>query len=260
MRTKSDVFWGVVIVVIGFAIFWNMLGVNHVIAESVFYSVIGITLFLYSVSDFIRGGRGFRTFFTLYAAVMFLLYVTFIILGINIAQKDITPWILLVPVAVIALGSSMVFQKPAGKNVRDIKEEMMKDAEEKDKNDEENPREQVNGFDPSHTYFDIRDNFTTSKNSVEAEAFTGGQITSYFSGTELDLTKLSLKKTATIQVESLFSEVKIKVPRYFNIELVTLSNVFGAIEEHGVAEEPLTLKTLTINVDVKFGSVEIDRI
>jgi len=99
--------------------------------------------------------------------------------------------------------------------------------------------------------------FTYQMLKIESKELIGGQISSVFSGMELDLRNAQMVPDgATIELNNVFSGVEIIVPKNWRVN-ITGRAIFGAFENNAEAKEGENNPQLTIKGVVIFSGVEI---
>ena len=112
-----------------------------------------------------------------------------------------------------------------------------------------------------HTTDDMVDSvsiFGGSKKNIISKDFKGGDITTFFGGTELDLMQADIQGTVSLDVTQIFGGTKLVVPSNWNIKSEVVC-VFGSIEDkRPQAKEPADKdKVLRLDGTCLFGGIEI---
>jgi len=86
--------------------------------------------------------------------------------------------------------------------------------------------------------------------------FRGGEITAFFGGGEIDLSRGELEGVATIDLTITMGGVKLLIPRTWQV-LNEVGVIFGGIDDRRVEAEPNTNKVLILTGTCLFGGLEI---
>lgn len=106
-------------------------------------------------------------------------------------------------------------------------------------------------------FFDITTIFGSSKRRVFSKIFKGGQITSIFGGSDIDLTQADIEGTVVIDVVQLFGGVKLIIPSNWELKS-DVTAVFGGLEDkRAVTTSSGSNKKLVVTGFVMFGGVDI---
>lgn len=106
---------------------------------------------------------------------------------------------------------------------------------------------------------DIMSFFSNTKKIVTAKNFKGGDITSFFGGTELNLLQADFEGKAKMDVDAVFGGVKLIIPANWAVKS-DIASFFGGIED----KRPVTAsaetadKILVLDGFVLFGGIEIN--
>ncbi len=109
----------------------------------------------------------------------------------------------------------------------------------------------------SEDFFDSTSIFGAAKKNILSKNFQGGDITCFFGGCEIDLSKADIQKTAVLDLTFVFGGGKIIVPSNWQISF-HMTPVFGGIEDK--RQQPLSDnpdKILIIKGTCVFGGLEI---
>lgn len=100
--------------------------------------------------------------------------------------------------------------------------------------------------------------FGGTKNNVISKNFRGGEISTFFGGTDLNLTQADFTGTVIIQSATAFGGVKIIAPAHWNIKSEVVC-IFGGIDDkRPQAKEGLdTSKTVVLKGTCIFGGIDI---
>lgn len=254
MKSKSNVFWGMIIIGVGLFVLSNMMGLHFSIASSILHLIIGGLLIVYGVCAFAYREWKFLPFFTFYVGIGFIVFTLVIEPGLLGHLETIdSPWALIGPAAILAVGSSLLFKNVPEKEVRH--------SSKKEHSDNTYQRfsktGEKNHFTEVMDTINIQNMMNSTITVATSKHFQGGFISSRFSETVVDLKQIKLVNDATLTIDNIFGSVKITVPENVNVKLVATSNVLASITEYGTPRYENNHYQLVVNVDVKFGSVEI---
>lgn len=100
--------------------------------------------------------------------------------------------------------------------------------------------------------------FGGNKNKILSKSFKGGEISTFFGGSDIDLTQADIQGTAVIQSSTAFGGIKLIVPAHWNIKSEIIC-IFGGIDDkRPQAKEGLDPnKTLVLKGSCIFGGVDI---
>lgn len=100
--------------------------------------------------------------------------------------------------------------------------------------------------------------FGSVKKSIVSKNFIGGEATSIFGGSEIDLTKADINGTITMDVTAIMGGVKIIVPSHWAIRQ-EVTAIFGGVEDNRQTHTIITAqnKTLVLQGTAFMGGIEI---
>lgn len=100
--------------------------------------------------------------------------------------------------------------------------------------------------------------FGAVKKNIVSKNFAGGEATSIFGGSEIDLTKADINGTVTMDVTAIMGGVKIIVPSHWAIRQ-EVTAVFGGVEDKRQSHTIITAqnKTLVLQGTAFMGGIEI---
>lgn len=253
MKTKSNIFWGVLLIIVGLFSLSRMLGVEIYIASSIMYILVGLFLLSYSLLEFTKKQWKFLPFFTFYSGLGFLFYVLIIQPKIIVSIANIeSPWAFIGPAAILAVGSTVLMKNSRTKHVhRSSKKQTTYHQFQQEK--------EKNYFTDATDILNIQESFSSSLTVATSQQFQGGLVSNRFSETVIDLKKIDLKQDAILTVDNMLGSVHITLPRDLSIKIIPISNTFSSIEQYGEESETKRSYQLTIHIDVKFGSVKVYR-
>lgn len=101
--------------------------------------------------------------------------------------------------------------------------------------------------------------FGGNKVNVLSKSFKGGEVSTFFGGTDVNLTQADFQGTAVLQSSTAFGGIKLLVPAHWNIKSEIIC-IFGGIDDkRPQAKEGMTdpNKTLVLKGTCIFGGVDI---
>lgn len=100
--------------------------------------------------------------------------------------------------------------------------------------------------------------FGGSKTSVISKNFRGGEISTFFGGTDLDLMQADFQGTVIVNTSTAFGGVKLLAPAHWNIKSEVVC-IFGGIDDkRPIAKEGTDItKTLVLRGTCMFGGFDI---
>jgi len=117
------------------------------------------------------------------------------------------------------------------------------------------------GWEPgvsSEDSIDATSIFGSTKKSIISKDFKGGDITTVFGGTDLNLTQADINGTVVIDVTQVFGGTKLIVPAHWSIQSDVVC-IFGGIEDKRPQSKDITdpPKVLKLDGTCIFGGIEI---
>lgn len=104
---------------------------------------------------------------------------------------------------------------------------------------------------------DLTTVFGGIKKKIFSKAFKGGQVTTFFGGTELDFTQADIDGVVVIDMVQVFGGMKLLVPSNWEVK-PELTAILGGIEDKRSAVNPsATTKKLVITGTCVFGGIDI---
>ena len=151
------------------------------------------------------------------------------------------------PIIVIAIGVLILFRSVFSKSAAAARTSWSGANENKSETDEAGGDERI----------DITSIFGGSKRRIFSKNFKGGQITSIFGGSDLDLTHADLEGTAVIDVVSVFGGVKLLVPANWEVRS-DITAILGGVDDKRKDPSVLTpTKKIVLTGFCMFGGVDI---
>ncbi|WP_114747749.1 LiaF transmembrane domain-containing protein [Pleomorphovibrio marinus] len=100
--------------------------------------------------------------------------------------------------------------------------------------------------------------FCGSKKRVISKTFKGGEITTIFGGTDVDLTHADMEAPAHLEVNVVFGGLKLIVPAHWDVQL-GVSNIAASVDDKRFLHQgPVDAeKKLVLSGAVVFGGIEI---
>lgn len=161
----------------------------------------------------------------------------------------------LFPVALILLGFYIIFRKRENRSF-DLKE-WEKNFDKFEPEDGGNLGEGVFGKDGS-SYLKVDAFLTGIKRKVMSKDFRGGEITTLFGGSDIDLMHADIQGQAVLKVSVAFGGLKLVVPSNWEVQL-GVSNLAAGIDDKRYSQQGVQNpeKKLIITGTVVFGGIEI---
>ncbi len=110
----------------------------------------------------------------------------------------------------------------------------------------------------SEDFIDATSIFGSTKKNIISKDFKGGDITTVFGGTDLNLTQADISGTVVIDVTQVFGGTKLIVPAHWSIQSDVVC-IFGGIEDKRPQSKdiPDSPKILKLDGTCIFGGIEI---
>ncbi len=231
MKKLSNWLWGAVLVVVG--VLWA-LKATGVITVDLFFPgwwtlFIIVPALIGLITEEQKGG----------SFILLLIGVCLLLACLDVLEFDLI-WKLILPVALILIGLSMIFHAATASSAR----KRMKDLD----LDEAKLREYWATFGEQKVSFDDKE-------------FEGCQVDAVFGGADIDLTHAKIDHDVILRACSIFGGVKIFTPSNVKVEVVSTS-IFGGVSNKRRQGEKSdgtkkSEKTLFIEATCLFGGVEI---
>lgn len=219
---SGRVIGGIVVLMVGLAIFARQADVNLP------YWLFSWPMILIVISLYVGGRDNFRI-----GGWIALFLVGFVFLADDILDEfDFEVGRYFWPTIIIALGLYMIF-KPRRKEwtVTEI---------------------------TSDDVIDTTAVFGGSKSNVISKSFKGGEISTIFGGTDINLTQADFQGTIVIQSSTAFGGVNILAPAHWNIKTEVACIFAGIDDKRPQPKEGFdTTKTLVLKGTCIFGGIEI---
>lgn len=223
MKNLDRILWGVVLVLLGIIWGLNATGVTNI---DIFFD--GWWTFFIIVPSFIsffdkkeKGKWGSLLWFV----VGILLFLS----CQNIIDFDII-WKLLIPIAIVLFGLSLIFKNP----------------------DKDGVREKVEKLDEKkHEYLTVSFGEQVINKSGD---FKGANLDAVFGSLELDLTDAKLGKETIIKASSIFAGIKITLPEDIEVKFKS-TPIFGGVSN--THKQVDAKKVVYIDAVCIFGGIEI---
>ena len=209
---------GLIIVLIGTAFLLDVLGWFNV--SSLVGFAFPLLIIAIGVLSYLSNPKAFILPVGLVLFGLLLLLNAVGLIAVNV-------WRLVIPIAIIGFGLSLVIRRPEG-----------------------SVREDTSDTVEATVIFSGLDINNTSHN------FQGGAVTAAFGGAEIDLRHSVLPSSATIDVFVAFGGITLKVPEGWNVHFSGLP-VFGGMEDRSAKPETADAPTLYVKGTCLFGGVEI---
>lgn len=226
--SQNRYIFGTLLIIVGIIFLLNTLNVFsvHVFSFPFILFVIGLVMLV--------NGRN-KTL-----AIIFMAFGGFFLIDDFFPGIDINGN-LIFPAAIIALGIYIIF---------------------KHRNETTTEERVLSGY-SSDDFFDDTSIFGGSNRIVNSKKFKGGNITSIFGGSEIDLTHAEIADgTAVIDVLAMFGGTTLIVPRDWNVQ-ISVTPIFGGFGNKVRREPGASVdlsKTLVIKGTAIFGGGEVKSI
>ena len=143
-------------------------------------------------------------------------------------------WKLIVPVALVMIGLSMIFKDAIkGKAMKEVKKLQGKSGEKE--------------------YWAT---FSGQNLDFEDEKFEGCKLEAVFGGIKCDLRKAKIEKDVVVKASAVFGGVKIYAPKNVKVKMVSTA-IFGGADNHHEDPKDDAKHTLYIDANAMFGGVEV---
>ena len=106
-------------------------------------------------------------------------------------------------------------------------------------------------------YFDLTTVFGGTKKKVFSKKFKGGETTTIFGGTDIDLTQADIEGTVVVDVVQLFGGVKLVVPANWELKSDVTAILGGFDDKRTTPQGPPSGKKLIVTGFVMFGGIEV---
>ncbi|MEX2511979.1 MAG: DUF5668 domain-containing protein [Cyclobacteriaceae bacterium] len=249
MRTKrnGNQALGILILVIGTLLLVKQLGIF--IPSWIFsWPMILIAIGLYT---------GFRHGFQNTGSIVLLVIGLFFLLKDKILLPvEVGPYLL--PVALIILGLFIVFRRKKNFEIDWKNWEGNYDRwERKVRTGKANfDQDEKNSFDSD--FLNVEAIFCGVKRKVISKNFKGGEITTIFGGTDIDLMQADIPDQAILKVSVVFGGIKLILPPHWDVQM-GVSNIAAGVEDKRYVQQSTVdqNKKLIISGSVIFGGIEI---
>lgn len=96
-----------------------------------------------------------------------------------------------------------------------------------------------------------------AKKNILSKNFKGGDVTSFFGGTEINLMQADINGVVMLDITCVFGGAKLIVPSHWKIQTDTV-NIFGGVDDkRQLPQNQDSTKTLVLDGTVMFGGIEI---
>ncbi len=227
MNKKSNILWGIVLIILG--IVWGLNALEIANINLLFDGWWTLFIIVPCFIDLFKEKNKIGNIVGLLIGVLLLL-----------ACRDIISfeliWKLAFPIFLVAFGLSIIFKDFFNNK---IKEEMKKLNKGKQKE-----------------YFAI---FGSEEINLDKEEFTGCELSAVFGGVNLDLTNTKLKEDVIINASAIFGGIDIIVPKDVSVKIVSNCVFGGASDERRLKnkDQKESERTIYINATCIFGGLDI---
>lgn len=226
MKKFRNILWGLVLILIGFVIGGNSLGITNI---NLFFDgwwtlFIIVPCFIGLFKENEKTGN----------VIGLLIGIALLLACQDIMDFDIIAklWF---PAILVCIGISIIFKDTIGGKVND---QIKKLNENKT-----NQSEYCATFSGQDLKFDD-------------EKFTGADLTAVFGGIECDLRKAIIESDIVINTSSIFGGIDIFVPENVKVK-VKSSSIFGGVSNKKKISQNAEIHTVYINATCLFGGVDI---
>ena len=225
MNNFSKILWGIVLIALGIVIGLNALNITSInLLFKGWWTLIIIIPCLINLFNTKESGKTGDLIGVVVGVALLL------------AVRDIISfsliWKLLIPIILVAIGLSMIFNETIKAKVTNKVKEASKDGLES-----------------------ITATFASQKVNKDGENFKGANLDSVFGGVTLDLRQANIEKEAVIKASAIFGGVEIFVPSNINLK-VKGTPIFGGVSNK-VINKKENEKTIYIDAFCMFGGVDI---
>lgn len=225
MSKFSKVLWGIVLITIGIIIGINSLGIAHInIFFNGWWTLFIIIPCFIGLFDNDKGGKIGNLIGIIIGVALLLVARGLFSFGLIIKM--------IVPLILVAIGLSMIFNET-------IKSKVSEKVKEGKKNGLE--------F--------ITATFAEQKVIKDNEEFKGANLDSVFGSVLLDIRKANIEKEAVIKASSIFGGIEILVPGDVNVK-VKSTPIFGGVSNRNTNSKD-NQNTIYIEAFCMFGGVDI---
>ena len=226
MKKFENIFWGILLIVIGVIIGGNALGITNI---NIFFDgwwtlFIIIPCFMGLIKDKEKTG-----------SIIGLLIGIALLLGCQDILDFGVIWKLAFPTVLVIIGVSIIFKDTIGGKVS---EEIKKLNEKRD---------------AENSYCAT---FSGQNVKFDNEEFTGADLTAVFGGVKFDLRNAIINSDVVINTSSTFGGIEIYVPSNVKIKIKSMP-IFGGVENKATSKVDENSHTIYINSTAIFGGVEI---
>lgn len=224
MNKTSNMLWGLVFIIIGLIFGLNALEITNI---NIFFNgwwtlFIIVPCFIDLFKEKNKTGN-----------IIGLSIGIFLLLGSNNIIDFNLIWKLIVPVALVIIGISLIFKDSVNSKVKQKMKELSKNTEKE--------------------YYAT---FSTQELEFTDKEFDDCNLNAIFGGIELDLKESTIKKESIINATSIFGGITIYVPSNINVKVVSTS-IFGGVSDERRSKNKNSDITLYINATCMFGGIEI---
>ena len=223
MKKFRNILWGLVLILIGFVIGGNSLGITNI--NLFFDGWWTLFIIIPSIIDLIKEPTKTSNYIWLGLGIVLLLCAQEI-LSFEIVGK------LLLPAILVGIGLSILLKDRLGAKVKEKIKDLNKEGLEE--------------------YYAI---FSGQEINPKGEDFKGATLNAIFGGIDLNLTDAQIQKDTLINVTSVFGGVDIKVPSNVNVK-VQGTSIFGGVDNK-IKQYTENLPTIYIKAFCLFGGADI---
>lgn len=232
-NVPGRIFGGLIVVIIGVVLLAKQMGVELP------YWLFSWQLLLIAIGLYV----GFRHSFRGPAWVVLVLVGFIFLLDKVNPALEVEDYI--IPIIIIAIGLVIIF-RPQKKNIN-----VMQQFEDR------------NTSDQPHAGEDVIDSvvvFGGVKKNIISKTFKGGELTTIFGGTELNLTQADVEGKIVIDVTQIFGGSKLIVPPHWTVQSDELVCILGGLDDKRPIQSSVTLesnKVLVLKGTCILGGIDI---
>lgn len=225
MKKTTNIFWGIVLILLGLIIGLNAFGITdiNIFFEGWWTLFIIVPCIIGLFNDTNKTG----SIIGILIGVALLLLVRDVI-SIDLVLK------LAVPVILVIIGLSLIF-----KDVFNAK-----------------TKEKIKEINKTQSGKEYVATFSGQDINFNEEEFTGAELSAIFGGVKLDLRKAIIKEDSVINVCAIFGGVDILVADNVNVK-VNSTSIFGGVSDKRKNKDKKEANTIYINATCVFGGTDI---
>lgn len=227
MNTMKNVFWGIVLIVLGLILGLNAFDITNI---NIFFDgwwtlFIIVPCFIGLFNDKDKTGN----------IIGLLIGIALLLCSLGILDFDII-WKLSFPTILVIIGLSFVFKDSLNNKI----------------NKEINKINKANNSDNEYCA-----TFSSQNVCFDEEEFKGANLTSVFGGVKCDLRKAKIRENQVINCSAIFGGIDIYVPENVKVKIKS-NSIFGGISnKRKDVSKDKDEKIIYINAIIMFGGIDI---